>query len=266
MIEASSRAITKLVHLVPRGNQMYHPFDQGTFWVETHYPSVRIYREVGTIEVKIFLKPAFVLLLEKYIPSSWTFDHYFNRDWAIYTFNLQKGAGQKNLAEIKALNTFLNFCTNIGNNEKYVATVTEKANAQLAFTSADNPTDFHMGCCGILSNMSCLVTDFLVQHENKSALEQFITSRMKGIWKILYPESQLSRSDVDMHLYRTGNPVPVFRASGQCACLSVTSNQLDSEGGFLLSPHNIDSHYNQFVLLSGALMVWEQARKSIRKR
>jgi hypothetical protein len=85
---------------------------------------------------------------------------------------------------------------------------------------------------------------------------------MKGVYRILHPTLRLSQRDVCMRIYSGGNPLPIFQTAGNCACLSATSNALDSNKGFCLSPHNVDSHFQQCILLVGVLVLWQRMRQA----
>jgi hypothetical protein len=241
----------------------YHPFEDGQFWPETHYPRVRIFAQEKLATIEIFVTPWLDTLFEQKHPSGWVYQKKCNRDWATYAFCFREGKDEENITETKALAELLNFCTIFGTEKARVSAITDPEQNQLFLFQADVPVEFYPGCCNILARTNSAITRYC-QTVSRHALSEYVSSRMKGLWKILFPGLGLSRGDVDMRLYQGGNPLPIFRASGSCACLSVTSNALDYNGGFVLSGHNIDSHFNQLVLLTGTLILWQKMRRDIR--
>lgn len=263
LIEASNRAITNVtVHCHQGRLPVYHPFEEGQYWPESHYPEVKIFRGEKEIKITLFLTPLLHKKFQGDIRRSWIYIWRTEGQYIAYPFSNFLIDGEINSAEIRALNRLLNFCRDYGAEGEET---TDVLSAQLALVGAENPEEFGMGAYGLWANFSAPVTKVLMELSRASALEEYVGSRMRGSYKVLLPQMRLSRPDNWVRLYRGGNPLPIFQTFGNCACLSVTSNALEPGGGFRLSPHNIDSHVQQFLILVGTLVFWQRMRLLIQK-
>lgn len=241
---------------------MYHPFEPGMFWQESHWPEVRIYRKEMACKIRLHVLPVLTQRFQEHLPDRQHYDFHYNRDWAIYTFSLCADHNEQNRERIRALNTLLELVSIFGSHEGY-ETTRDPAKAQITFVDAANPAaaEFRLGIYGVGARFASFGTTYC-QEADRHALEEYVSSRMKGMHKILFPGSRLSRNDARMHIYTGGNPLPTFKTAGNCACLGVTSNQLEYDGGFHLSPHNVDSHFQQCILLVGVLVLWQRMRQA----
>ena len=244
---------------------MYHPLTEGLYWPESHYPEVKVYRKEKKIIIKIYVKPSLKTAFERADVSRWTYRQSFNREWAIYHFFFSQEKSAHAAEEVRALNTLLSFCSAYTGEEG--EEIGEAKQAQLALISPENPEEFGMGAYGLWAKFAKPTTKILSTSSSHHALEEHIGSHMRGLHRILIPEhSNWLRSDTRVRIYRNGNPLPIFSTFGNCACLSATSNSLDYGGGFNLSPHNIDSHYQQLIILTGTMLLWQRIRSFIRSQ
>ncbi len=237
---------------------MYHPSELGVFWQESHWPEVRIYRKKKFAEIRIHVTPVLKRLLEAHLHQEWTYAQYTTPDWHTYTFMLQAGCDAQNSAEIRALNALLDAAAYFGSEEDYCTTTNDPDQEQLVFVRANNPVEWRPGACALWAYFSSLGTTYF-QGIQPHPIREYVSSRMKGLYKIFHREANLF---VGMRIHTSTNILPELLASGSCACLGVESNMLDYTGGFTLSPHNVDTHFQQCVLLVGVLTLWQRMRQA----
>jgi hypothetical protein len=239
---------------------MYHPFEPGVFWQESHWPEVRIYRKEMVCKIRLHVLPTLTQRFQEHLPDQQHYDLHYNRDWAIYTFSLYTGYDERNRERIRALNTLLELVSIFGSHEGY-ETTHDPAKAQIAFVAGNNPelTESRFGACEVWASFSPFGTTYC-QEADHHALEEYVSSRMKGVYRILFPGLLRRREDIRMRLQQSN--LPIFWTDNVDTLLGITGNQVDSAGGFSLAPQNVDSHFQQCILLVGVLVLWQRIRQA----
>jgi hypothetical protein len=243
---------------------MYHPFEPGVFWQESHWPEVRIYRKQKFVEIRIHVTPALKQQLEIHFQHEWTYIQCATPSGYVYTFVLRSGYAEQNITEIRALDRLLGSIAYFGGNEEYTTPTSDSATAQIAFVEAGWPAadDIRPGMYGLWVKFSSLGTTYLQTIASSHVLEEYVSSRMRGLYKILHSVTRSLRHNVLMYVRKDGTPLPGFRTVGSCACLGVENREIDSHGGFQLSSHNVDASSQQCVLLVGVLVLWQRMRQA----